>query len=113
VVLICDLSDAYGMNKHPVNRLPPGKPKGTKTVDTASAKAFGQAVRRVRLEKGVSQEDLAAIADIERAHMGRIERGEKTPTLRLILKISRALNISSAVLMTETESILGIEVESE
>lgn len=38
--------------------------------------------------------------------MGRIERGEKTPTLRLILKIAAALEISSAIIMSETQKIL-------
>lgn len=94
------------MNKHRVDKLKPEKSERIQPVDVASAQAFGQVVRRLRLERGVSQENLAAIADIERAHMGRIERGEKTPTLRLILKIAAALEISSAIIMSETEKIL-------
>lgn len=94
------------MNKHLVDKLRPGKSKGRQPIDDASVKAFGQVVRKLRLERGVSQEDLAAIAGIERAHMGRIERGEKTPTLRLILKIAAAFEISSAIIMTEMEKIL-------
>lgn len=39
-------------------------------------KEFGKRIRQLRLEKGVSQEQLADGAGIERSYMGAIERGE-------------------------------------
>lgn len=68
--------------------------------------AFGVAVRAARMEQGIAQEELASLAEIERSHMGKIERGEHMPTLALILRISRALKISAADLMAATESNL-------
>lgn len=55
--------------------------------------AFGRRVRELRKEKGLSQEALAALADIDRSYMGHIERGEKNITLTKIYQISEALSI--------------------
>jgi DNA-binding XRE family transcriptional regulator len=46
------------------------------------------------------------MADIERTHFSSIERGTNQPSLWLILKIARALGVSSADLMAATESAL-------
>jgi transcriptional regulator with XRE-family HTH domain len=54
----------------------------------------------------MAQEALANRAGIERSHMGKIERGEHTPTVVLVLRIARALGCSSADLMLATESRL-------
>jgi len=64
-------------------------------------------VRNARLARGIAQEELAALAEIERSHMGKIERGEHLPTLALILKIAKALNTSAADLMADTEANLN------
>mgnify|MGYP001371457601 FL=1 len=80
---------------------------GTTTFEAEPALAFGKAVRAARVEQGIAQEELAALAGIERSHMGKIERGEHMPTLALILKIANALRISSAELMVATERNIG------
>ncbi|MFT4197796.1 MAG: helix-turn-helix transcriptional regulator [Pseudoxanthomonas sp.] len=85
----------------------PGRPAGTTTHDAELAHAFGAAVRALRMERGIAQESLAHLADVERSHMGKIERGEHMPTLALIFKIAGALQCSTAVLMSEAESQLA------
>lgn len=80
-----------------------GRPPGTTTYEAEPAQAFGKAVRATRVEQGIAQEELAALAGIERSHMGKIERGEHMPTLALILKISTALKVTAADLMAITE----------
>lgn len=55
--------------------------------------AFGKRVREVRKSKGISQEGLAEMADIDRSYMGNIERGEKNVTLKKAYEISDALEI--------------------
>lgn len=60
--------------------------------------AFGQRVRAIRKEKSLSQETLAALADIDRSYMGHIERGEKNITLTKIHQIAKALEISPSFL---------------
>ena len=44
-------------------------------------------IRRMREEKGISQEKLAGLADVHRAYMGQIERGEKNIGLVNLEKI--------------------------
>lgn len=55
---------------------------------------------------------MAALASIERSHMGKIERGEHMPTLALILKVAAALDVSAADLMAVTESNLRSKTEN-
>lgn len=92
------------MQKRSIQR---GRPAGATTFEAEPAQAFGAAVRALRTEQGVAQESLAHLADIERSHMGKIERGEHMPTLAIILKIARALGCSASDLMAETESRLA------
>ncbi|WP_237673443.1 helix-turn-helix domain-containing protein [Vreelandella profundi] len=58
--------------------------------------AFGQRVKYLRKNKGISQEEMAALAGIDRSYMGHIERGEKNITLTKIYQISDALGIDVA-----------------
>lgn len=67
----------------------------------------------MRTRLGVAQEALALQAKVERSHLGKIERGEHMPTLVLVLKIARALQVSSADLMVETEALLPAEYLAE
>jgi len=91
------------MQKRNIKR---GRPRGTTTYDAKPAQAFGDVVRSARLARGIAQEELAALAGIERSHMGKMERGEHLPTLALILKVANALNMSAAELMADTEANL-------
>lgn len=60
---------------------------------------FGQRVRAIRKQKGLSQEGLAALADIDRSYMGHIERGEKNITLTKIYQIADALEVTAMHLL--------------
>lgn len=55
---------------------------------------FGERVRDLRKERGLSQEQLAFKADLHRTYIGMIERAEKNITLVNIEKIANALEIS-------------------
>lgn len=56
--------------------------------------AFGRHLRAIRLEKGLSQEQLAWKADIELSQISRIERGIINTSLSQLLVIAEALEIS-------------------
>lgn len=89
------------MQKRTIQR---GRPAGSTTFDAELAQAFGAAVRALRTERGIAQEALANLAGIERSHMGKIERGEHSPSLAILFKIAGALKCSTVVLMAEVES---------
>jgi transcriptional regulator with XRE-family HTH domain len=64
-------------------------------------KIFGDKVRGLRKELGISQEELAFRADLHRTYIGMIERAEKNITLSNILKIANALNVNIKELFTD------------
>jgi DNA-binding XRE family transcriptional regulator len=49
-------------------------------------------LRRLRVSRGISQDDLALAADIERAYAGHLERGGKNPTVTTLEKLAIALS---------------------
>lgn len=58
------------------------------------AKIVGDRIRILRTEKGLSQEELAHRAGVSTSHIGKLERGEKNPSLSSIEKITNALGIT-------------------
>ena len=57
-------------------------------------KEVGFRIREVRQERGLSQEKLAALANLHRAYIGQIERGEKNIGLKNLEKIAKALGVN-------------------
>ena len=55
--------------------------------------SFGDKVRELRKEKGLSQEELSYKEDLHRTYIGMIERAEKNITLTNIEKIAKALDV--------------------
>lgn len=55
---------------------------------------FGKKVKELRKQKGLSQEALALLCDLDRSYIGGVERGERNVSLINIYKIADALNIS-------------------
>lgn len=50
-------------------------------------------LRRLRVQKGISQEKLAADAMVDRAYLGGLERQEENPTVDLLDRIAKALSV--------------------
>lgn len=61
--------------------------------DTKRRRQFGHLVRELRLEQGLSQEDLALGAQIDRSYLGSVERGERNIALDNIYRIADALGV--------------------
>lgn len=57
-------------------------------------KSFGQRIKQLRRQRGLSQEELAFRSGVHRTYLGGIERGERNPSLRNIAAVARALDIS-------------------
>jgi transcriptional regulator with XRE-family HTH domain len=56
---------------------------------------FGATVRRIRLAREWTQEDLADAAGLT-TYVGQVERGDKVPSLTVVLKLARGLGIPPA-----------------
>jgi transcriptional regulator with XRE-family HTH domain len=61
-------------------------------------KRLGRRIRTLRKELGLTQEDLAFEVGVNRSYMGFIERGERNPSLAMLKKIAKALEVSLSVL---------------
>lgn len=72
----------------------------------ALLRAFGTAVRRLRTQRGWSQEEFADRVGVHRTYMGAIERGERNLSLVNIGRIAAGLQMSLAALMAEVEGDL-------
>lgn len=59
------------------------------------AKDFGNKIREIRKQEGISQEGLAGLADLDRTYIGGIERGIRNPSLKNIGKIAKALKVKA------------------
>lgn len=66
------------------------------------SKIFGEMVRLYRGRAGYSQEELAGRAGIHRTYIGGIERGERNPTLTMIHRLARALDVPPSRLLEDT-----------
>ncbi|MEM6320097.1 MAG: helix-turn-helix transcriptional regulator [Bacteroidota bacterium] len=56
-------------------------------------KLFGQKIRKLRLDKGWSQEQLSEVTDFHRTYIGMIERGERNPSLKSIERFAKAFDL--------------------
>jgi len=61
----------------------------------------GANLRRLRVKRGLSLERLAKASGVSRAMLGQIELGQSTPTINVLWKIARALDVSFSTLISE------------
>ena len=64
-----------------------------------AAEVFGRRVRDARIALGMSQEDIAGLADMHVTNYGRVERGEANSELHTIVRLATALNVDPGELM--------------
>jgi len=75
----------------------------TKETTKTTERVFGKEISRLRRRLGISQEELGFRTDLHRTYISQIERGIKSPTLGVILKLARKLGISAAKLISNVE----------
>jgi transcriptional regulator with XRE-family HTH domain len=62
---------------------------------------FGRNVRRIRQQRGLTQEELSFEAEIDLTYVGGIERGRRNPSLIVMSRIADALSVPLTRLLTE------------
>lgn len=63
--------------------------------ETCLKDEIGKRLKRLRLEKGFTQKELAARVSggLDYTYIGKIERGEQLPSLKILIKISEAFSV--------------------
>lgn len=71
------------------------------------ARAFGAVVRSERERQSIAQDQFALIAEVDRSYYGKLERGERQPSLALLLRIARGLDCRGSDLLKKVERALA------
>lgn len=77
------------------------------SFDPDVALAFGEVFQSMRLERAHAQDAFALIAGVDRSYYGKLERGERQPSVGLLLRISKALGVSGAEVMAAAEQLMA------
>lgn len=64
-------------------------------------KQFGLRLKDLRLEKAITQENLANRCDLDRTYISGLERGLRNPSLTCIFRVANGLNIQVEALVRE------------
>ncbi|HEX8756836.1 MAG TPA: helix-turn-helix transcriptional regulator [Steroidobacteraceae bacterium] len=79
---------------------------GTGNGNDHIATAFGRVLRDQRETRGISQEDLALSADVDRSFVSQMERGIRQPTLTTLVKLCKALGVAPSIIIGRMERLL-------
>ena len=71
---------------------------------TSTRQKFGRTVRRLRTDRGFSQESFADEIGVHRTFMGSVERGETNISLDNIARIAKGLRVTLSELFSELEA---------
>jgi transcriptional regulator with XRE-family HTH domain len=74
------------------------------TQTCEAQKFFGANLRRIRLEKQMTQEKVAEIAGLHPNYVGSVERGKRNISICNIARIAAALGITMSELLAEAET---------
>jgi transcriptional regulator with XRE-family HTH domain len=69
-------------------------------------KTFGQVLKELRNENGLSQQQLAFDSELDRTYISLLERGLRLPTLGTIFKLAEVLKLSPSDMVTRVEKSL-------
>lgn len=72
-------------------------------MNNSLAKVFGEVLRELRDDVGISQENLAYESELDRSYISMIERGLRIPTITTLFQISKPLKKTPSEIIKITE----------
>ncbi len=75
-------------------------------MNSSLSKIFGEVLKNIRNEIGLSQEDLAYESELDRSFISMLERGLRQPTIATLFQISEALKKSPSEIIKIMENKL-------
>lgn len=67
-------------------------------------KQFGRNLRASRIQRHISQEDLAELSGLHRTYISGLERGLRNPTITVVSRLAQALNVAPGDLFGVNET---------
>ncbi len=64
-------------------------------------------IRSERLKQAIAQDQFALMANVDRSYYGKLERGERQPSLALMLRIAGGLGLSASEILVRVERLLA------
>ena len=72
-----------------------------------AAAVFGEVIRAERVRQAIAQDQFALLANVDRSYYGKLERGERQPSLALIMRIARGLGVPASEIIALVEERLA------
>lgn len=66
---------------------------------------FGNVLKQIRNEKGISQEELGFESGYHRTYISMLERGKKSPSLKTIFQLAKALNVNPSAIIEKLQAL--------
>ena len=85
---------------------------GMKKLSVTPVVAFGRALRHLRLNAPLTQEQLGFESGVARNFISQIELGQNQPTITTIFRLAEALKVKPSKLVSEAEKIVAGEQEA-
>jgi transcriptional regulator with XRE-family HTH domain len=77
--------------------------------DTGIIRVVADNVRKARAKLSISQEDLAAAAEVDRTYVSQVERAKRNITIVVLARLARALHTTPAALIAAKDGVGGPE----
>lgn len=71
--------------------------------------ALGQALRKLRTERGWSQSELALRVEMDRNYLSLIELGRNSPSVRMLMRLCMALDVRAAEVLDDVERRVQVQ----
>lgn len=68
---------------------------------------FGQELKKLRLKAGLTQEEVAARANVTREYVSMLESNKNTPTIEVFIRLCRAVQASPADVVAKIERLMS------
>ena len=73
------------------------------SLDAGILEKIGKRIRQARTERKLSQEELAELSKLSSTYIGRLERGEKTPSIDTLVTLADSLQVSPVDFLIDLE----------
>ncbi|MEJ5896624.1 helix-turn-helix transcriptional regulator [Aquabacterium sp. G14] len=90
----------------PPSRKIPSPVRRATSFEPLAAAAFGEVIRAERLRQAIAQDQFALMANVDRSYYGKLERGERQPSLALMLRIAGGLGLPASEILARVERLL-------